>query len=110
MTEPAFQPKNIDDYLDLVDQAIYEAGELIACAADEDAFYDNALSGMVPAYEALAVELRALHQAVRDGTHRFTTGRRLPLMDIVDRYPSRIPFADVLSMLNEYHMKGFPGA
>lgn len=33
----AYRPKNLDEYLDLLDQAIHEADEIIACAVDEDA-------------------------------------------------------------------------
>lgn len=29
------KPENVDDYIDLIDQAIFEMGELIACAGDE---------------------------------------------------------------------------
>ncbi len=105
-----FEPKNLDDYLDLVDQAIYEADELVACAGDEGAYEDMELTELLPVYDALAKELKQLHAEIRSGRHHFADGKNLSFVPLVERWRARIPFADILAQLNESHMRGFPGA
>ncbi len=105
---PAYKPVNIDEYLDLVDQAIYEADEILACADDEDAFGAMDFTELLPVYEALAKELRKLHQAIKSGEHQFADGKNLAYMPLVDAWRTRIPFADILGILNNTHMKGLP--
>lgn len=100
-----YKPINIEEYLDLVDQAIYEADEIIACADDEDSM---ALTELLPVYEILAKELKKLHQTVKKGDHQFADGKNLAYMPLVDAWRHRIPFADILGILNDTHMKGLP--
>ncbi len=105
---PFYKPVNIDEYLDLVDQAIYEADEILACAGDEGEIDAMEFTELLPVYEALAIELKKLYQAIKNGEHQFADGRNLAYMPLVDAWRHRIPFADILGVLNDTHMKGLP--
>ncbi len=105
---PAYKPVNLEEYLDLVDQAIYEADEILACADDEDAMDGMEFTELLPIYEALANELKKLHKAIKNGEHSFADGKNLAYMPLVDAWKVRIPFADILGILNDTHMKGLP--
>jgi len=97
---------NPDDYLDLVDQAILETDDLIACAQYE-ADGDEDFAGMVPVYQQLRSELDKLHAAVRAGGHAFGEGVDLPFMALVRRYRGRMPISGLLEAINEIQRKGF---
>ncbi|MFV1997393.1 MAG: hypothetical protein ACC641_05210 [Acidiferrobacterales bacterium] len=106
----AYKPVNLEEYLGLVDQTIYEADEILACADDEDATDAMEFSELLPVYEALAIELKKLHRAVKSGEHSFADGKNLAYMPLVDAWKVRIPFADILGILNDTHMKGLPNS
>ncbi|MBI5613057.1 MAG: hypothetical protein HY942_08360 [Gammaproteobacteria bacterium] len=97
---------NPDDYLDLVDQAILETDDLIACAQYE-ADSDEDFAGMLPVYQQLRAELEKLHSVVRAGSHAFGAGVDLPLMALVRRYRGRVPIGGLLEAINEIQRKGF---
>jgi len=105
---PAYKPVTIEEYLDLVDQAISEADEIIACAGDEDATDAMEFAELLPVYEALANELKKLHKAIQNSEHQFVDGKNLAYMPLVDAWKVRIPFADILGILNDVHLKGLP--
>ncbi len=95
-----------DDFLDLVDQAILETDDLIACAQYE-ADSDEDFAGMLPVYQLLRAELEKLHAAVRAGSHAFGAGIDLPFMALVCRYRGRVPLSGLLEAINEIQRKGF---
>lgn len=97
---------NPDDFLDLVDQAIFDTDDVIACAQDESDS-DEDFAGMLPVYQLLRAELEKLHAAVRAGGHAFGAGVDLPFMAPVRRYRGRIPHAGLLEAINEIQRKGF---
>lgn len=101
-----YRPVNLDEYLDLVDQAIYEVDEIIACAGDEDGFDSVNFTELLPVYEALGIELKKLYSAIKNGEHEFANGKNLDYMPLVEVWKQRIPFADILGILNDTHMKG----
>lgn len=101
-----YKPTTVDEYLDMLDQAIYETDEIIACAGDEDFFDVADLTALLPIFEALAVELRRFAESIKNGNHHFANGKNLPFMPLVDQWKARIPFADILIMLNESHISG----
>ncbi len=105
---PVYKPANLEEYLDLLDQAIYEADEIIACADDEDSIDSMDLTELLPVYEALAAELKKLHKTLKNGQHQFANGKNLSYMPLVDAWRHRIPFTDILGILNDTHMKGLP--
>ncbi len=102
-----YTPKNTDEYLDLLDQAIYDAEELLMCAGDEGEAYDYDFSEIVPVIEQLVRELKKLHAEVKAGTHAFANDTDLAFMPLVRHYGSRIPFRTLLEALNTAHKAGF---
>ncbi len=88
-------PKTKDEFLDLVDQAIYETDEIMMCAADEGDPEDYQYSAMLPLFEQLRRELRTLHAAVVEGRHVFADGSDLSFMPLVRKWRDHIPFRDV---------------
>ena len=99
-----FEPKTKDDYLDLVDQAIFEANDLLFSAEHEGD--EDDLAGFIPVYEQLARALQALHEDVRTGRHRFGDGADLAFMPLVERFKAKIPMYRLLKTLNDAHRGG----
>ncbi|MHB8536023.1 MAG: hypothetical protein ACYDBW_11345 [Sulfuricaulis sp.] len=54
-----------DEYLDLVDQAIFEVEDVLMCAEDDPE--DSAFSDILPVFERLSQELKKLHADVLQG-------------------------------------------
>ena len=96
-------PKAKDDFLDLVDQAIYE---IMMCAQDEGDPEDFQYSAALPLFEQLHGQLKMLHAAVSEGRHAFGDGSDLAFMPLVRAWRDRIPFRDVLEALNLAHKSG----
>jgi len=101
-------PRTQDEYLDLVDQAIYEIEELLMCAQDEGDPEDSEFSDILPVYERLSSELRKLHADVLGSKQIIGKGEDLPFMPLVTQWRDRIPFHDLLTALNYVHKTGFP--
>ena len=80
-----------DEYLDMVDQAIYEADELLMCAQDEGDPEDSDFSAILPVLEQISKELKKLHASIMQGTHKFG-GEELSFMPLVRQWKDRIPF------------------
>ena len=101
-----YQPKTTEDYLELVDQAIFEVEDLIRCAEEED---DGIVefAAQLPVYQELAQALKTLRAEVAAGTHTFGGKQDLPFMPLVRQWRSRIPFHVLLGALNTAHKEGF---
>lgn len=97
---------NPEEFLDLVDQAIFDTDDLMACAQDESDS-DEDFTGMLPVYQSLRTEIEKLHAAVRAGSHVFGAGVDLPFMALVRRYRGRVPHSGLLEAINEIQRKGF---
>jgi hypothetical protein len=102
-----YTPTSVDEYLDLIDQAIFEIEDVLMCAADEGD-EDWEFSDLLPLYQQLVGELKRLHEAVSGRRHAYGTGD-LPFMAIVRRHQDRIPFSALLEALNRTHLSGFRG-
>jgi len=98
-------PKTADDFLDLVDQAIYETDDVLMCAADEGDPEDSDFTGILPVFEQLSRDLKTLHDEVRQGKHVFGQGD-LAFMPLVQKWKQRIPYHDLLLALNDIHRQG----
>lgn len=96
------RPTNKDEFLD---QAIFETNDLLASAEEEGD--DGDFSAYLPVHEQIYRELRELHDAVREDRHVFGGGADLRCMPRVRKWKSRIPFADIIKMLNGAHQRGF---
>jgi hypothetical protein len=101
-----YQPKTPAEYLELVDQAIFEVEDLVRCAEEED---DGIVefASQLPVYRELAEELQKLRAEVAAGTHVFGGKQDLPFMSVVRQWRSRIPFYTLLGSLNTAHKEGF---
>jgi hypothetical protein len=99
-------PQTLDEYLDILDQAIYEAGEVLLCAGDEDDPDNYEFSSALPLYEQLDRKLKALHANILAGRHAFADGSDLSFMPLVRQWRNRIPFCDLLEALNLAHKSG----
>jgi hypothetical protein len=99
-------PKNPAEYLELVDQAIFEVGDVMRCAEEEDDGIVEFASHL-SVYRELEAELKKLHAEVAAGTHAFGGGKDLPLMAIARPRRSHIPFFILLGSLNTVHKEGF---
>jgi hypothetical protein len=100
------QPTTPAEYLELVDQAIFEVEDLVRCAEEEDDAVVEFASRM-PVYQELLTHLRELYAAVAAGTHAFGGKKDLPFMTLVRQHRSRIPFHTLLGTLNTLHKEGF---
>lgn len=94
--------KTVEQYVDLVDQALFETEEL-RMAAEYDMESMGASRKFVDELEASVRELRA---SMSDGSYQFQN-RDLPFMEIVERESdAHLPFKYLLRMINETHRQG----
>ena len=101
-----YQPKTIEGYLELVDQAIFEAEDLIRCAEEEDGGIAE-FAAQLPVYQELSQGLQSLRAEVAADTHTFGDKQDLPFIHLVQQWRSRIPFHVLLGALNTAHKEGF---
>jgi len=96
------KPKTAEEYVDLVDQAIFELEELrMAAEYDMDAM--GGVFEFLDELEALAHQLRA---SMADGSYHFAN-EDLPFMPIVNtRSEQVLPFKELLRVINETHRSG----
>ncbi len=94
--------KTVEEYVDLVKQALFEIEELRVAAE-----YDMEDMGTSLKFAGdLEEAVRTLYKSMEDGTYRFEN-RDFPFMEIVDRYDDRqLPFRYLLRVINETHRKG----
>jgi len=95
-------PKTLDEYIDLVHQAVYEVDELRACIEDDMEEMEECL----PFIDPLDAQLRALFESMTRGTYKFPEEDDLPFMPIVKRFGSQIPFKQLLEVINTTHRNG----
>lgn len=102
-------PKTRDEFLDLVDQLIFEMEEMLMCAQDEGDPEDYEFSALLPVYEQLTADLKRLHAEVMQGKHVFGADQDLPFMPLVSKWKERMPFHHLFATLNTVHRQGLPG-
>lgn len=97
----SLRPKTAEQYVQMVEQAIIEVDELRSSYE-----YDAEEMGAVPPYlDTLEQMLQDLRTTMAGGSYVFGN-ENLPFMEIVNRYRGRIPFADLLAMINKTHKEG----
>ena len=102
-------PKTRDEFLDLVDQLIFEMEEVLMCAQDEGDPEDSVFSDLLPVYEQLTGDLKKLHAEVMQGRHTFGADHDLPFMPLVNKWKERLPFYNLFATLNAAIRQGLPG-
>ncbi len=101
------EPKTLQEYIDFVDQAVFEVSDLLACA-DDEGDGDYQLSQLRPIYEQLETELKKLQADITSGQHSGPgAGSDLLFMPLAVRLKRAIPFYDLLEVLNNVHRNGF---
>ena len=96
------RPRTAEQYVDLVDQAIFEIEDLRLSAE-----YDmDSLGAATEFLSDLERDMRQLRASMADGTYQF--GREnLRFMKVVEPQDERIlPFKQLLLKINETHIKG----
>ncbi|MGW8309755.1 MAG: hypothetical protein ACWGNB_01710 [Thiogranum sp.] len=96
------RPKTPEQYVDLVEQALFEIEDLRLAAE-----YDMESMGAATEFLAeLARDVQALRKSMADGSYRFGK-ENLPFVKVVERQDERIlPFKQLLLKINETHIHG----
>ena len=94
--------RSVDEYVDLVRQALDECADLRAAME-----YDMDAMGAAAAFiEPLETGLQRLYQAFQDGSYIFANGD-LPFMRAAEHADERLlGFRTLLLRINETHLKG----
>ncbi len=96
------RPRTPEEYVDLVEQALFEIEELRASAEYDMEEMGEAL-GFVDELEAT---VRALLESMRDGSYRFAD-EDLPFMRLIEPvHESLLPFKSLLKLINDTHRQG----
>ena len=92
----------MQEYRDLIEQALYDAQELRASIEFDEEFMGDALVFLDP----LEASIRELLHTVKDGSYAFSE-QNLPFMSIVYETPgSLLPFKQLLIRINDTHTQG----
>jgi hypothetical protein len=103
------ESRTLQEYLDLVDQTIFEIRDLLACA-DDEGDGDYQLSELLPIYEQLEAELTKLRVGIAGGKYTgFGAGSDISFMPLASKWKRAIPFYDLLETLNKIHRDGLAG-
>jgi len=96
------RPKTVEAYVDLVDQALFEIGDLRAAAE----FDMDSLGAATEFLDQLERDIRKLRQSMSDGSYQF--GKvDLSFVKTVERQSeSVLPFKQLLLKINETHLNG----
>jgi hypothetical protein len=96
------RPKTPEQYVDLVDQALFEIEDLRLAAE-----YDMDSMGAATEFLGeLERDVRSLRDSMADGSYRFGK-ENLPFVRVVERQDERIlPFKQLLLKINETHVNG----
>ena len=96
------RPKTPEEYVDLVDQALFEIEDL-RLAAEYDM---DSLGAATEFLEDLERDVRKLRASMADGSYQFGK-ENLPFVKVVEKQDERIlPFKLLLLKINETHLKG----
>lgn len=96
------RPKTPEEYVDLVDQALFEIEDLrMAAEYDMDSMGDAS-----EFLDQLERDVRKLRESMADGNYQFGK-ENLPYVKVVEKQDERIlPFKLLLLKINETHIKG----
>ena len=96
------RPRTPEEYVDLVDQALFEIEDLRLAAE-----YDMDSMGAATEFlEQLERDIGKLRESMADGSYRFGK-ENLPYVTVVEHQDESIlPFKRLLLKINETHIKG----
>lgn len=98
-------PSDKDEFLDYLDQAIFETRDLLFSAEHEGD--DDDFGGFVPIYEQLVQYLEKLHPDILAGRHRFGDGQDLPFMPLVHKRKGQLAVHPLLEAMNTAQKQSF---
>lgn len=98
-------PATPAEFLSLVDETIFEAEELIACADDEGDVLE--FGNRLTEYREIAAALTRLRAGIQSGDYEIANGKDLEFMAVARPHKVMIPFYGLLETLNLAHKKGF---
>ena len=101
-----YKPSNVDEYMELISQTIFEIHDLILCAEDEGDG-DMEFSTMMPDLRKIEAGLHALQAEIEAGNYAVGRGQDLPFMTVVQKVRQRLPIAILVDGINITHKKGF---
>lgn len=100
------KPQNVDDYLELIDQAMFEVGDLIA-SAEYEGEGDAAFTTLMPVLGQIDAGLKALWKELESDNYAIGRGEDLPFMPVVIEHRNQLPIAGLLETINLAHKKGY---
>ncbi len=96
------RPKTAEEYVSLIDNALFEIEDLRAAAEYDEDSMGEALKFL----DELEQQVRGLKDRMAEGTYRFED-RDLPFMKLVRTADDRLlPFKQLLVIINATHRKG----
>lgn len=98
-------PATPDEFVALVDEAIFEFEELLACAEDEGEVQE--LGDRVAEYREIAGALRRLKSSIVSGTYESGNQDDLEFMAVARAHKGVIPCYGLLEALNLAHKRGY---
>jgi hypothetical protein len=104
--EVMYKARNVDDYMGLINQALFEIEDLILCAEDEGES-EAEFSAVMPDLRAIEAGLKALHAEILGGNYVIGRGDDLPFMPVVQKVRKRLPIAVLMGAVNSVQKKGF---
>jgi hypothetical protein len=93
--------KTAEDYVRLVEQAIIEIDEFIACLEFDMDDPGEQLKVLTPLLEAVT----GIRKGMADGSYEFEN-KDLPFMEVANRLSSQLPFTQLLEAINQTHRRG----
>ena len=95
------RPKTVEEYVKLVDQAVIEVDEMIACME-----FEAEDSGAQSRYlDPVLASLRDIRAAMADGSYIFED-KDLPFMGVANQLGNSLPFSELLAAINITHRQG----
>jgi len=104
--KPGNAPQTLDDLLRLVDEAIFEAEEVLHCA-EEEGETDQHFTRVVPVATTLRTELRKLRADLAGGQVEPGTRKDLLFMPLFMQWRDLLPFASLIEDINRTCREGF---
>jgi tetrahydromethanopterin S-methyltransferase subunit A len=101
-----YKVRNVDDYVELINQGLFEVEDLILCAEDEGEA-DAEFSVVMPDLRMIETGLKALHAEILGGNSVIGRGEDLPFMPVVQKVRKRLPIVSLIDAINSAHKKGF---
>ena len=95
------RPKTAEEYVAMVDKAIVEIEEFIACLEFDMDDPGDQLRVLTPLLDGV----RAIRNGMADGSYEFEN-KDLPFMEVANRMNTQLPFTSLLAVINQTHRQG----